>query len=180
MALRRPELLARTEKIGQTIAEALQRKSLSPQAAGKLAGKVGFLARSLMGRVSRAATKALFERQYAKRGGAGLTRGLEDSLRALQLLVGMAIPRTLPIQPAWRQTPLVYADAYVKLNGTAYSLAQMKEDPQKFEDVVEAQENGIWGGDIPHGWTQAAVLQVRSAQTDTEGVRKGLPVHLHP
>ena len=70
----------RRRKLAAEILRVLEEKALLPQQAGKLAGKVTFLNLTLMGRVGRAATKALYARQHAPSKIRGLSPEVEAAL----------------------------------------------------------------------------------------------------
>ena len=73
----------RRKKLAGEIVNVLKEKTLLPQKAGKLAGKATFLNRTLLGRVGRAAVKALYQRQHAPCHVKGLSQELEAALWAL-------------------------------------------------------------------------------------------------
>ena len=78
------------------IVNILSRGSLSPAAAAKLRGRLGFVASHLFGRHGRRVLLALSERQYSRSGSCDLTDPLRQALRMwLLLLHKNATPRLL-------------------------------------------------------------------------------------
>ena len=130
----------RRKKLAVEIFRVLEEKLLLPQQAGKLAGKATFLNRTLMGRVGRAAVKALYARQHAPCRIKWLSPELEAALWALLDIVVKAKPRTIDmINKEWKRT-VVYADAFVKVGERRWALADAKEYEDKYGGKIPDDE----------------------------------------
>ena len=95
---------------------------LSPQVAGVLAGRFGFVASSLYGHVARPVLHALCQRQNAvgiTRERYGLTAALRESLTFLMEVLRCAPPRHLDFATV-RRVGIAYADAFFEMDGVKY------------------------------------------------------------
>ena len=95
---------------------------LSPQSAGVLAGKFGFVASTLYGQIARPVLHALYGRQCA--GGANverfkLTSSLRASLTFLLQVLTWAPPRQVHFR-AVRRSGIAYADAFFEMDGARH------------------------------------------------------------
>ena len=114
--------------------QVLDTNVLTPQHAGKLAGKTTFVTRTLMGRVGRSAVKALYARQYANADVKGLTVALVAALWALLDIVCHAAPRVVELKDRSPRRAMVYADAFVRVGEKLWSLAESEEFADKFQN----------------------------------------------
>ena len=101
----------RRDKLRARALSQLAAGSLTPTDARCLAGKATFFDTSCMGRVGRAATKALYARQHDHHANASLTTALRASLETIVRLSETARPRTVPLSTEFAKVPQVCADA---------------------------------------------------------------------
>ena len=108
---------ARRKKLRTMIRDVLRAGVLSPGEAGKLAGRLGFAAGGLFGRVGRGYLRALYNRQHdtePKPEGPRwpLDPPLEHALHWWDALLRLGPPRAVqPPQAAQGATPILYTDA---------------------------------------------------------------------
>ena len=93
-----------------------------------------------MGRVGRAAVKALYQRQHAPSHVKGLSQELEAALWALLDIVLKARPRSISLTANDNKKPVVYADAFVKVGERRWRLAEAKEYEEKYGQRVPDDE----------------------------------------
>ena len=118
---------------------------MGPQSAGKSAGKSRFLTRTLMGRVGRAAVKALYARQCAPGHVLKLSPALEAALWALLDIVCGAQPREVHLVRPRSRCPMVYADAFVKVGEKTWRLEEAYDEycARNHPGSEGIEENGI-------------------------------------
>ena len=86
---------------------------------------------------ARAAAKALYARQYSK-GLIKLTVELEAALEALLDIVKQARPRKICMRQSGKASPLIYADAFVKVGEREWKLADAKDFDELYGDETPA------------------------------------------
>ena len=126
----------------EELIQILKGGSLRPQQAGKLAGKLTFLTRTLMGRTGRAAIKAIYARQYATSESKSLGPPLKAALWALLSIVQDARPREIALVETGGMCPIVYADAFVKIGERTWRLAESEEFGQTY-DSRHPEKDGV-------------------------------------
>ena len=103
----------RQDRVRNMIQKSLQSNHLKPVEAATLAGKLNFLATTIAGRVGRAATKLIYQRQHQTHGSHTITPQLRMALEAILWLTFNAPPRRIPLSSSYTtKVPLVYTDAY--------------------------------------------------------------------
>ena len=112
----------RKTKLTSQLTSVLANDRLSPQVAGVLASKFGFIASSLYGHVARPVSRAVYQRQTATgitRERYGLTTALRASLTFLVEVLIWAPPRQVDFATA-RRVGIAYADAFFEMDGVKY------------------------------------------------------------
>ena len=159
----------------------LEDRQLTPQKAGKIAGKSAFLTRTVMGRVGRVAAKALYARQYSN--ASHMSRGLEGALWALLDIVLKARPRAVSLDIEKPRRPRVYADAFVKVRERRWKLAGSEEYETHFsgrEPSAEGIEDNGYGVVVPiRRKMSTAILPWNSPERCSGGVRTRRKLHIH-
>lgn len=128
----------RVQKVLVLIDSVLQTNSLAPPLAQKLAGKINFLNTTMFGQCGSAALQPVYARAANLNPGGQrdfqLTDALTCALRCIQSILRNSKPKRIPFG-MWPFTPVIYADAFFKMNQKLWSL----QDP-----------------DIPTAWSKSA------------------------
>jgi len=95
----------------------LDKPVLRPSEAGSLAGKSGHFMSATEGQMGRAALKPLFARQHAVQRDYKITTAIKTSLRTLIFMAREAPPRVLPLALPTQGCALIYADAFITIEG---------------------------------------------------------------
>ena len=134
----------RVRRLLQWIQQIKAKQCLPPEEAKTFAGKAGFVASSLFGRVGRCAMRAIWTRAASNDHGPAadkMSPGIEDSLENLTSILLNAPPRSMTMNYSGRRA-IIYTDAYFKLGeqmvkiGKAFDLTDWL--------VSQVTENG-WG-----------------------------------
>ena len=139
----------RIHKINNMIQLSLTSNTLTPDKAGELAGKSGFLAQSTFGRVGRAATKAVYARQHEHNNkhtktNHKLTFALRASLTTLQHNITNSPPRKHEYHSTQTGCPVIYADAFFELGDKQMRTTEaMALD--SWDTVAASQYKNGWG-----------------------------------
>ena len=135
---------ARLRKVDAEIGTVLHNKRITPTAAGRLAGKAGFLSTTCFGQVGRAQTRPLFSRHYAVRYNTRLDTPLCSALHAMKAIFASAPPRTTTFSlPA--PAPVLYADAFFELNGSIFRGSNVHDMPGNWSLDFPASLHNGWG-----------------------------------
>ena len=112
----------RIKKVTATIDEALRTDEMTPEVAGKLAGRLNFITQATFGALGKAALKPVYSRAHdaAASTSSGLSAGLRAALRALKTLLTDIQPRVIPYIDDGEPQAIIYADAFYQPGETRY------------------------------------------------------------
>ena len=112
----------RIKKVTATIDEALRTDEMTPEVAGKLAGRLNFITQATFGALGKAALKPVYSRAHdaAASASSGLSAGLRAALRALKALLADIQPRVIPYIDDGEPQAIIYADAFYQPGETRY------------------------------------------------------------
>ncbi|MDE0820250.1 MAG: hypothetical protein OSA95_03960 [Opitutales bacterium] len=102
---------SRRKKLIHLISSILHEGTLSPVLAGTVAGKAGFSAEALYGKVGRAALQPIFARQNMAVGSHKLNNGLRIGLLWIRTLIDLNIPRVILPRGIKRKQIRAFVDA---------------------------------------------------------------------
>ena len=134
----------RKAKLTSQVANILSDGCLTPQVAGALAGKFGFVASSSYGQVARPVLHAIYMRQKAagmRRDLQALTPAMRASLTFLVDVLTWAPPRQLDFATA-RSIGIAYADAFFEMDGVQRRPADSPMSTRTPQSAVS----------FPNGW----------------------------
>ena len=135
----------RVTKLRKWVRKIFADKKISPTVAGELAGKCGFLATTVCGRLGRAALKPLFARQHASGATSVLTPTLRAALTMLVELFAAAPPRTVPYAVRGQYPALVFSDAYFQLGDSPLRPGHPDQWPELWSVRWPLQYLNGWG-----------------------------------
>ena len=115
----------RVQSLTKALQAVLAAGSLSPALAGSLAGKATFTCAAVFGKVGRAATKALYARQYGPTTGTELPESLRSSILSLIEIINVCPPRFVPFASCQRPT-IIYADAFFAEGDRRFRAAELR------------------------------------------------------
>ena len=120
-------------------------RSLPPEEARTLTGKLGFVAMYLFGKVGRCAMRALWTRAAMTDHHAphSLNDAIETSIRSLEQILLTCPPRTIPWKKD-RPHALIYTDAYFQLGEQVVKIGQARDFDWQSRTPSQISENG-WG-----------------------------------
>ncbi len=156
---------SRRTKLIRELNQCLHTNEMTPEVAAKTAGKLTFVGTTTFGKVGRAPTRQLYQRQYAKpQVPIRLNNALEIAIRTIIALLRCIRPRTVSCQGP-RPGDVLYADAFFKMGDTmkaAHSAtAQPGYDPKAL--TVDKFANG-WGAVLmPAGDLNIKGLAIRGS-----------------
>ena len=112
----------RIKKVTATIDEALRTDEMTPEVAGKLAGRLNFITQATFGALGKAALKPVYSRAHdaAASTSSGLSAGLRAALMALKALLADIQPRVIPYIDDGEPQAIIYADAFYQPGETRY------------------------------------------------------------
>ena len=112
----------RIKKVTATIDEALRTDEMTPEVAGKLAGRLNFITQATFGALGKAALKPVYSRAHdaAASTSTGLSAGLRAALMALEALLADIQPRVIPYIDDGEPQAIIYADAFYQPGETRY------------------------------------------------------------
>ena len=112
----------RIKKVTATIDKALRTDEMTPEVAGKLAGRLNFITQATFGALGKAALKPVYSRAHdaAASASSGLSAGLRAALMALKALLADIQPRVIPYIDDDEPQAIIYADAFYQPGETRY------------------------------------------------------------
>ena len=134
----------RVKRLLQWIRAITKANKFPAEEAKTFAGKAGFVASSLFGKVGRCAMRAIWTRAASNDHGPeadNLNQSLQDSLKNLTTILLNSPPRSLTLNYMGRRA-IIYTDAFFKLGEKSVKIGQAR-DLEKWE-VSQVTENG-WG-----------------------------------
>ena len=134
----------RVQKIQQMISDILTSGEMSQQAASKLAGKLNFVKSWVSGQVGKALLKALYSRQKGLPGSSALSKQLRVALQEIQGVLPVLKPVQIPLQLNSQAVSILYADAFVALQGVRRAANKWTVDCPTLR-LLRGSKNG-WGG----------------------------------
>ena len=135
----------RVKKLLAWMAKIRHKKKLPAEEAKTLAGKTGFVATSMFGRVGRCAMRAIWMRAASNDSSDQadtMTPAIEDSLKNLMTILLTCPPRTIDLNYTGK-TAIIYTDAFFTLGEQTVKVGKGREIPDKWQ-VKDVTSNG-WG-----------------------------------
>ena len=155
--------VSRKAKLTKELQRCADNNEMSPDVAGRSAGKLVFIGTTTFGRVGRAPTKQLYQRQHMPAHiPIQLTNALEVAIRTIISLLATVKPRTVSCDGA-RQGDVIYADAFFQMGDDMKAVHQATLEPGYDPKTLTVNKfrNG-WGAVwMPAGDTSVAGLAIR-------------------
>ena len=158
---------SRKTKLKQEITTCLTKNRMAPDLAAKVAGKLVFVNTTTFGKVGRAPTKQLYQRQHMDPSLPDtLTNALEIALRTLVHILDTISPRSVSCKGP-RRGDVIYADAFFLLGDRMKAAHSMLKDHCPNGPVSVGKLTNGWGAVyLPCADMQVKGLAIRGSVPD--------------
>ena len=163
----------RVKKVTATIDEALRTDEMTPEVAGKLAGRLNFITQATFGALGKAALKPVYSRAHdaAASTSTGLSAGLRAALMALEALLANIQPRVIPYIDDGEPQAIIYADAFYQPGETRYKAGHFPAEVPVNPDRKDPTAGASWCASARRCSTTVA----RPQRTSSTSSRPGAP-----